>query len=229
VGNLSVGGTGKTPMVEYLLGVLEGHRVAVLSRGYKRRSKGFLLADASSTVLDLGDEPFQLHRKFPNLALAVDGDRRRGIETLERSVSPELILLDDAFQHRRVAPSLSILLTAHGRLYVDDWYLPTGNLRDAKGEAARADLIVVTKCPVDLSEDAREQLIRKLRPRAAQEVLFAHLAYGKRVLDGKGGGMELSALKGKRVALVTGIASPGPLLAHLESLGIAFSHFGYGD
>src|SRR5690606_23785309 len=120
LGNFSMGGTGRTPTVEYLLGSLAGQRVAVLSRGYKRTSKGFFLADASSTVLDLGDEPFQLHRKFPNLALAVDGDRRRGIETLERSVSPELILLDDAFQHRRVAPSLSILLTAHGRLYVDD-------------------------------------------------------------------------------------------------------------
>lgn len=229
VGNLSVGGTGKTPMVEFLVELLADHRVAVLSRGYKRRSKGFLLAGPQSTVFDLGDEPYQLHRKYPDLALAVDGDRLRGIAHLEDRVAPELILLDDAFQHRRVKPALSILLTAHDRPYVDDWYLPTGSLRDAKGEADRADLIVVTKCPMDLPAAAREALTARLRPHDGQRVLFAHLAYGDRILDGRGGGMELSALKGKRVALVTGIASPGPLLVHLESQDISFVHYGFGD
>lgn len=229
VGNLSVGGTGKTPMIEYLIGLLEGHRVAVLSRGYKRKSKGFVLADAHSRVIDLGDEPYQIHRKFPGIPLAVDGDRRRGISKLERLAAPELILLDDAFQHRRVRPSLSILLTTYHRPYTQDWYLPTGTLRDAKGEASRADLIVVTKCPTALSMEDRERWTAELRPRAGQRVLFAHLAYGEKVLDGAGGSMELLALKGEKVALVTGIATPGPLLAHLDSLGISYVHFGFGD
>src|SRR5690606_17191369 len=218
VGNLSVGGTGKTPMIEYLVRMLDDHRLALLSRGYKRKSKGFVLADARSSVWDLGDEPYQLHRKFPELAVAVDGDRRRGIRELQRLVSPELILLDDAFQHRRVRPALSILLTAYDKLYVDDRYLPTGSLRDAKGEASRADLILVTKCPGPLSKGQREPVVKKLAPKNGQKVLFAHLEYGDKILDGTGGSLELGELRGREVALVTGIASPGPLVEHLGSL-----------
>ncbi len=229
VGNLSVGGTGKTPMIEYLVRMLDDHRLALLSRGYKRKSKGFVLADARSSVWDLGDEPYQLHRKFPELAVAVDGDRRRGIRELQRLVSPELILLDDAFQHRRVRPALSILLTAYDKLYVDDRYLPTGSLRDAKGEASRADLILVTKCPGPLSKGQREPVVKKLAPKNGQKVLFAHLEYGDKILDGTGGSLELGELRGREVALVTGIASPGPLVEHLGSLGIAFVHFEHGD
>jgi len=229
VGNLSVGGTGKTPMIEYLVRMLEGHRLALLSRGYRRKSRGFVLAEAGSSVLDLGDEPYQLHRKFPMLAVAVDGDRRRGILALQRSVDPELILLDDAFQHRRVKPTFSILLTAYDNLYVEDWYLPTGTLRDAKGEASRADLILVTKCPGDLSPGQRELVAEKLAPKAGQKLLFASLEYGDDILDGQGGGMGLVELRGRKVALVTGIASPGPLVEHLASLGIDFVHFEHGD
>ncbi|MEX0359782.1 MAG: tetraacyldisaccharide 4'-kinase, partial [Allomuricauda sp.] len=104
VGNLSVGGTGKTPMIEYLIRTLSNHKIAVLSRGYKRKSKGFLLATPSSTVAELGDEPFQIHQKFPNISVAVDADRRNGIAQLEKMVQPDVILLDDAFQHRKVKP-----------------------------------------------------------------------------------------------------------------------------
>ena len=142
VGNLSVGGTGKTPMTEYVLRILAERNTAVLSRGYKRKSDGFYLANAKSTVLELGDEPYQIHRKFPEVAVAVDADRRNGIEKLEKLVNPEVIVLDDAFQHRKVKPTFSILLTTYQNLYVDDWYLPTGSLRDAKKEAKRADLII---------------------------------------------------------------------------------------
>lgn len=229
VGNLSVGGTGKTPMTEYLIRVLEGHRTAVLSRGYKRKSKGFLLAMPHSTVLELGDEPYQLYRKFPEVAVAVDADRRNGIGQLEEFIKPEVIVLDDAFQHRRVKPSFSILLTAYGNLYVDDWYLPTGDLRDGKKEATRADLIVVTKCPDTLSDAEREHIKKKLRPKIHQKVLFASLRYREKVFDGKGKNMELLDLKQRQVALVTGIAVPKPLVDHLASLGIPFEHFAFGD
>ncbi len=229
VGNLSVGGTGKTPMTEYLIRMLQDHRVAVLSRGYKRQSKGFVLATPHTGVLELGDEPYQLKEKFPNVAVAVDADRRNGIAQLEDFVRPEVIILDDAFQHRRVKPVFSILLTMYNALYVDDWYLPTGNLRDAKKEAQRADVIIATKCPANLSGVEREQIAKRLRANANQQVLFATLEYHNEVTDGRGKKMELLELKGKQVALVTGIASPGPLVNHLASLGIQFEHFEFGD
>ncbi|WP_317236557.1 tetraacyldisaccharide 4'-kinase [Allomuricauda sp. F6463D] len=229
VGNLSVGGTGKTPMTEYLLRLLKEHRVAVLSRGYKRKSKGFYLGSPESTVLDLGDEPYQIYRKFPRVTVAVDSDRRNGIEKLENDRNPDIIVLDDAFQHRKVKPTFSILLTSFGDLYVDDWYLPTGNLRDAKKEAERADLIIVTKCPTALDEDIRNGVISKLKPKSHQKVLFATLKYQNFVTDGQKQNILLSELKNKPLALVTGIASPGPLVEFLQSVGIHFEHFEFRD
>ncbi len=229
VGNLSVGGTGKTPMIEFLIRLLDGHKVAVLSRGYKRQSKGFLLADANSSVLDLGDEPFQMHQKFPEIAVAVDTDRNNGILQLETQVKPEVILLDDAFQHRRVKPDFSILLTAYGQLYVDDWYLPTGNLRDSKREAKRANIIIVTKCPESLLEEERLRIVEKLKPLSHQTVLFSKLEYNT-VLKGESmENLTISAIRDKKIALVTGIASPEPLVNYLKSLGLLFEHFEFGD
>ncbi len=229
VGNLSVGGTGKTPMIEYLIRLLDSHKVAVLSRGYKRQSKGFLLANVNSSVLDLGDEPYQLHQKFPKTSIAVDADRRNGIAQLETKVKPQIILLDDAFQHRRVKPNFSILLTAYGQLYVDDWYLPTGNLRDSKREARRANIIIVTKCPLQLSEEEQIAILRKLKPLPNQKVVFSKLEYNH-VLKGEGSAnLSLTAIQDKNIALVTGIASPELLVQHLKSLGLRFEHFEFGD
>lgn len=229
VGNLSVGGTGKTPMIEYLIRLLPNHKIAVLSRGYKRKSNGFLLADVKSSVGDLGDEPFQIQKKFPEISMAVDANRMNGIQQLESLVRPDIVLLDDAFQHRRVKPKFSILLTAYGKLYVNDWYLPTGNLRDHKGESKRADLIIVTKCPVEISEKEKIRITEKLKPGPYQKVLFCSLAYNNEVKSFSGETLELAALKGKRLAVVTGIASPKPLIAYLESQGLQFEHFEYGD
>ena len=229
VGNLSVGGTGKTPMIEYLIRVLEDYRVAVLSRGYKRKSKGFLMADSNSKVEDLGDEPFQMHKKFPHITLAVDSNRRRGIAQLESSLKPDIILLDDAFQHRKVKPKFSILLTAHDNLYVNDWYLPTGNLRDSKLEAKRANLVIVTKCPEDLSETDRAIILKKLKTKADQTVLFSKLVYSDMIKSNQSGTMPLLDLQNKKIALVTGIASPAPLLKYLKSKEIDFVHFEYPD
>lgn len=229
VGNLSVGGTGKTPMIEYIIRRLEGHKIAVLSRGYKRKSKGFVLAGPLCTVEDLGDEPFQLYQKFREVVVAVDADRRNGITQLRQRVKPEVILLDDAFQHRRVSPKFSLLLTAYDQLFVTDWYLPTGNLRDSKKEAKRADMIVVTKCPSTLSQVERTTIIRKLEPRPGQKVLFSSLGYKNRLKGGTNPNLMLVDLKNTKVALVTGIAEPRPLVNYLKSLEISFRHFNYPD
>ncbi len=229
IGNLSVGGTGKTPMIEYLVRLLEGHKIAVLSRGYKRKSKGFLLASPETTMLDLGDEPFQIHKKFPRITVAVDADRRNGIEQLEKRVKPQVILLDDAFQHRRVKPKYSILLTTYSNLYVKDWYLPTGSLRDAKKEAKRADLIIVTKCPPNLDQEKRSRVLHGLRPKKHQTVLFGSLIYGKHFKGENDLTMEALGLNERKLALVTGIASPGPLVSHLTQMGLKFQHLSFGD
>ncbi len=228
VGNISVGGTGKTPMTEFILRMLIDKKVAVLSRGYKRKSEGYVLADESSTVLDLGDEPFQIHKKFPQVRVAVDGDRRNGIENLERTVKPEIIVLDDAMQHRWVKPTMTILLTAYSKLYVNDWYLPTGDLRDAKIAAKRADVIVVTKCPDSISEEEKKNITLNLHPESHQKVLFACLSYADFISDGTQR-IPLSSLKKESFALVTGIASPEPLVQYLKSLGLEFEHFEFGD
>lgn len=228
VGNLSVGGTGKTPMIEYLIRLIDDKKVAVLSRGYKRKSKGFLLAEKKCSVEDLGDEPFQLFKKFPQTVIAVDADRRNGITMLQSMVKPEVILLDDAFQHRKVKPSFSILLTAYDNLFFNDWYLPTGNLRDSKLESRRADIIVVTKCPESLLEDRKISISKKLKPSTNQKVLFCSLKYANSFKN-KNGSIEISELNGKKIALVTGIASPQPLVSHLLNLGIEFKHFEFND
>lgn len=229
VGNLSVGGTGKTPMVEYLVELLsKDHKIAVLSRGYKRATKGFLLAQSGSTVRDLGDEPYQLHRKYPKITVAVDANRRRGISVLEKTVQPDVIILDDAFQHRKVKPRLSILLTPYDSLYINDWYLPTGDLRDAKNQAKRAEIIVVTKCPAMLSNKEQKEIIGALRPEPYQTVLFASLDHGDKLI-GAEDKIALATLKNKKLALVTGIANPRPLEVFLNGLGVDYEHFKYAD
>ncbi|SHJ50864.1 tetraacyldisaccharide 4'-kinase [Pseudozobellia thermophila] len=229
VGNLSVGGTGKTPMIEFLIANLRhDFDIAVLSRGYRRKSKGFLLADGTGTALTLGDEPFQVYSKFRDITVAVDADRQNGISILEKEVGPDLILLDDAFQHRKVKCSFYLLLTAFDKLYVDDTYLPTGNLRDSRKEADRADIIVVTKCPSSLSEGERDRIARKLGPKAHQEVLFSFLSYDE-TIAGPDGPCSLDDLRDRKVTLVTGIAEPSPLVGYLRGQGLAFEHLAYKD
>lgn len=229
VGNLSVGGSGKTPMVEWLLGYFEGRRkVAVLSRGYRRSSTGFLKANPGSTAADLGDEPLQLARKFPQAVVAVDSDRARGIVRLVESDAPELIVLDDGFQHRRVRPRASLLLTAWDALYPDQGYLPSGDLRDHKTQARRADLIVVTKCPEDPGPETRDKILRKLRPLPHQKLVFATLAYDL-PRDASGASVAWESLGARPFTLVTGIARPQPLLDYLEKKGVAFTHLAFAD
>ncbi len=225
---MSVGGTGKTPMIEFLILLFQDScNIAVLSRGYKRKSKGFLIGREESTVEELGDEPFQISSKFPKVVVAVDGNRTRGILELKKQVKPDVILLDDAFQHRKVKPGYSILLTKYSNLYTDDRYLPTGDLRDGKKEARRADAIVVTKCPSSLSQIERDTITRRLGPTKDQQVFFSSLAYDLPVRDTTTVPWEdLMALK---VTLVTGIASPEPLVRFLRSQGLVFEHLRFRD
>jgi len=229
IGNLNVGGTGKTPMIELLISLLQNqYKVAVLSRGYRRKSKGFVLGTVDSTVADLGDEPFQIHSKFEKVQVAVDANRQNGISILERDIKPDVILLDDAFQHRKVKPGFSILLTAYDNLYSSDWYLPTGNLRDSRREARRADILVVTKNPPESSESEQSKIKHKLGPRAHQKMVFSYLDYDEN-LYGTGLLKCIDELKGIKLTLVTGIANPKPLVYFLEENGISYEHLAFKD
>lgn len=227
VGNLSVGGTGKTPMIEFLIRSLQNDfQLAVLSRGYRRKSNGFQLAGKASTVEQLGDEPFQIYKKFDEITLAVDANRTNGIRNLEKMAKPDIILLDDAFQHRKVQASLNILLTAHDNLYSTDVFLPTGSLRDAKKQADRANIVVVTKCPEQLT--TKDMSVIKKTMGRHENVFFTMLSYGEK-LRSASRHIAFSALIGKKISLVTGIANPKPLISHLKSLGILFRHFEFKD
>lgn len=229
VGNLRVGGTGKTPMVEYLLGFLkETHQVAVLSRGYKRKTSGFLLASDGSNAETLGDEPFQYFSKFKEVFVAVDENRQRGIDTLLRLKNPDVIVLDDAFQHRKVKAGLNILLTAYGDLYVNDFLLPAGNLRDLVSRAAQAQIIMVTKCPESLSNENMLQIRKRLNLNENQQLFFSTVVYESFVYseDEK---VLLKDFCQKPFTLVTGIANAAPLVAFLEKNDARFEHLKYND
>lgn len=229
VGNLSVGGTGKTPMIEYLIdGLKASYGVAVLSRGYRRRSSGFVLAKPESTVKEIGDEPYQIHLKYPDITVAVDADRSHGIRALQESIKPDVILLDDAFQHRKVRPTFALLLTSCDRLYAKDWYLPTGDLRDGKREAKRADLIVVTKCSKQLSKSDQERIIKILKPKTTQQVLFCYYQYSEH-LKGNKRSITLDEYPDKKITLVTGIANAKPLVDYLIGKGFDLEHLEFKD
>lgn len=229
IGNLSVGGTGKTPMIEFLVSQFkDSYALVVLSRGYGRKTKGFLEATPNSKVEEIGDEPFQIYSKFPEIKVVVDEDRSNAISRIEKEFKSDLILLDDAYQHRKVTPSVSILLTTCQNLYSDDWYLPTGNLRDSKREAKRADIIVVTKCPSDISVVEQKKIVGKLKSEFHQEVLFSYLEYGKSIV-GENDNISLEDYKNQEITLVTGIANPRPLQDYLTSKNVKFEHLKYKD
>ncbi len=213
VGNLAVGGTGKTPHVEHLIRLLQDrHAVAVLSRGYRRRTKGFVLASPHSTAADIGDEPLQMHRKFPAVTVAVDADRRHGIrQLLEQETPPSVILLDDAYQHRYVKAGLRILLTDYRRRFSRDLMLPAGRLREPRSGKRRADIVVVTKCPSTLSEDERQAIARELALDNRQALFFSRIEYAPIEPLGGGAPIPLDTLGNHHLLLLTGIANPAPM------------------
>lgn len=205
VGNLAIGGTGKTPHVEALIRMLAPHyRVAVLSRGYRRRTRGFVLADEHATARTIGDEAMQLFMKYPDVRIAVCEDRVRGVRQLQKQC-PELdvILLDDAFQHRRLQAGLNILLTAYDRLYRDDHLLPWGRLRDLKQRALKAHAIIVTNCPDDMLPIDRRVVDNHLRLPAYMRLYFSRIRYGEIGMQG-------------RPLVVTGIANPHYLMQYVS-------------
>lgn len=231
VGNLSVGGTGKTPQIEYLIRLLSiGKRLAILSRGYKRNTTGFLSVNTTHTAKDVGDEPLQYFKKFKNLQVAVDENRVHGIEQLLASkYPPEIILLDDAFQHRKVTAGFSIVLTKYDDLFVDDFLLPTGNLRESRRGAKRADTLIVTKCPEEISNEEREQLTKKIRKYFQKSIFFSTIGYASVLKSNQNQEILLSELLLYDILLVTGIANSSPLVAYLESKKCRVQHLNFPD
>ena len=218
VGNLSVGGTGKTPQIEYLIRLLsERYSIATLSRGYKRKSDGFILANANATAATLGDEPFQFFQKFPSIQVAVDADRKNGIEQLlAQEKKPQVILLDDAFQHRKVKAGFYILLTAYDDLFVEDYMLPTGNLRESRSGAQRADIIVVTKCPTTVTEAVQTQIKQSIKAYSNATVFFSTIAFDEQV-HSNAKSILVSEIQQSSCVLLAGIAKPDSFFDYLKN------------
>lgn len=211
VGNLAVGGTGKTPMVEYIIQLLQDkYKVATLSRGYKRKTKGFSIADDKTISEDIGDEPMQIHNKFPDVTVAVAEERVMGIpQLLYEKPATQVIILDDAFQHREVNAGLNILLTDSKNLYSQDFLLPAGNLRDVKSSSGRADIIIVTKCEPDISDKEKQNIIQQLNPLNSQKIYFTAIEY--KSLFHLFSQKEYQLDNSCSALLVTGIANPEPV------------------
>ncbi len=219
VGNLTYGGTGKTPHIEYLIRLLTPKMfAATLSRGYGRESNGFILASKRSNVKYIGDEPLQFLKKFEGIKVAVDEKRSRGIQTLlEKYPDLHVILLDDAFQHRYVKPGLSILLTDYHRPYTEDMILPSGTLREFSAGASRADIIIVTKTPKIFSPITRRRIIEDMKPKPRQRVYFSYIKYTDPVPVFDTPDLVFPA-KATNILLFTGIANDYPLREHLERM-----------
>lgn len=226
IGNLSVGGTGKTPHTELILSLLKDNfKPAVLSRGYGRKTKGYLLASENSTAAEIGDEPKQIKTHFPNIPVAVCEKRPLGVTHLLKEVQPEVIVLDDAFQHRAITGSLNIIITPHHNLFTRDFILPAGNLRESRSNKHRADIIIVSKCPADLTQKEKDAILSEINPSEKQEVYYSGIKY----LPAKKISGNSDAPKSKKGILVTGIVNPAPLAEHLKSVGYELELVSYPD
>jgi tetraacyldisaccharide 4'-kinase len=223
VGNLTVGGTGKTPHTEYLVELLKkDFKVATLSRGYKRATSDFRIATPSSTPLEIGDEPLQIARKYPEMIVAVDRNRAEGIgRIMEEAPDTEVIILDDGFQHRKVKPGLALLLSDFGRPFYKDHMLPYGNLREYRSNARRADLMLITKCPKNLNPVQKRLVLKETDKAPYQKLFFTSIAYKAPVpvfgsIDKDIRYFDLTRCSGSGIVLLTGIANPGPLKEYLQ-------------
>ena len=238
VGNITVGGTGKTPHVEYLIRLMKDKmNVAVLSRGYKRKSSGYVLSDKDTPMRMIGDEPYQIKQKFPDITVAVDKKRTRGIKNLTEEgngLDVDVILLDDAFQHRYVKPGINILLVDYHRLVIYDRLLPAGRLREPVRAKDRADIVIITKCPKDLKPMEFRVITKAMKLYPYQQLFFSSHDYDapravfkdvakQNELEG------LNALDGKNIMLLTGIASPEQLMHDLKELKSQITPLTFGD
>jgi tetraacyldisaccharide 4'-kinase len=228
VGNLAVGGTGKTPMVEYLIRLLQrDYNTATLSRGYKRKTEGFAIAGLNTTALDIGDEPMQFHQKYPEVTVAVGEERLVAIpQLLHDKPETQVIILDDAFQHRSVRAGLNILLTEYKNLYTRDLMMPAGDLRDVRLSSKRADIIIVTKCP-KLTEEEKENLRREINPSSTQQLFFTEIVYAKPYHLFTKALSDISPATA--ILLVCGIANPKPLKEFLTEHVHTYDMLRYPD
>lgn len=229
VGNLAVGGTGKSPMVEYLVETLkDDYNIATLSRGYKRKTKGYALANENTTALEIGDEPMQFHTKFPDVAVAVGEERIVAIpQLLHDKPDTEVIVLDDAFQHRYINAGLNILLTECSNLFYRDWFLPSGDLRDQRRSYKRAEIIVVTKCPSTITEEEKNNIAKGIKLTGKQQLFFTCMSYYKpyHILTKE----TVSIGSNVSVLLVCGIANPKPLKNYISSHCASYDEILYND
>lgn len=221
IGNLTIGGTGKTPHTEYLIRLLNNHKLAVLSRGYGRKTRGFIQANTDSTASEIGDEPFQIHQKFPKIIVAVDEKRAEGISLLQKEVNPDVILLDDAYQHRYVKAGLNILLTDYNRLITRDSLLPAGRLREPVSQKNRAHLIVVTKCPASNfpANNPQEcaEIRKELRLKSNQKLFFSTIKYREPKSVYTTAKISWKSISNETsVLILAGIANPTPLLQEVQ-------------
>ena len=233
IGNLAVGGTGKTPMVEYMIRLFQTDcRVATLSRGYRRKTKGYLNsdnADVKVTAATFGDEPTQLHHKFPDVQVVVCEDRAEGLRQLEHAATPpDIVLLDDAYQHLSVRCDLNLLLTDYARPYYNDFPMPAGRLREFPSAAANADIVIVTKCPQSLTKEEAESIRQKLKLSDTQRCFFTTLAYGEPVAATVAA-QNRSLTSSTPLILLTGIANPKPLYDEIKSHFTDIELIAYGD
>lgn len=236
VGNITVGGTGKTPHIEYIVNLLrESKKIAVLSRGYKRQKKGFIVASEESKSSEIGDEPRQIKRKFPDIGMAVDTNRVQGVEKLMKGAAgfdPDVVLLDDAFQHRYVRPGLSILLVDYNRPIEKDYLLPYGRLRESMHEKKRANIIIVTKTPKELKPIDRRIIDKEMKLFPYQSLYFTYLKYGDltRIFE-RDNPFSFSDMQENKYSalLITGIANPVPLKEHLQQYFEGIEHLRFSD
>jgi len=226
VGNISLGGTGKTPMIDLLINHFQNKKVVVLSRGYGRKSKGLIHANSNSTALQIGDEPKQLLDTHPEIELVVSESRVKGMQYIESQIKPDLVLLDDAFQHRSLKAKVNILLTTYSKPYFKDYYLPLGTLRDHRISVKRADMLVVTKAPKQVCITDKSEF--KSQFSTTKPIHFAHLEYAEQCI-GEVNTLSVEELKNLKVNLVTGIANPRPLLDYLVQKGIEVTYFDFKD
>ena len=234
VGNITVGGTGKTPFAEYLIGRFsETASCALLSRGYGRETKGVVVAGNSSTFSDIGDEPMQMKMKFPNLAVVVAEKRTLGMETLLNQPNPpEIVIMDDAYQHRYVKPGFSVLIMDYFRPVWKDFCLPAGNLRESKKGIKRADVIIINKCPANLTPDEAQSIKEKLNPENKQSLFFTSINYKEPVsLTGKSDKTFRQVVESKKTPLVAvaGIGNPEPFFEMAKKFGAPVKTFRFRD
>jgi tetraacyldisaccharide 4'-kinase len=231
IGNITVGGTGKTPHVEYLLNLLSNKlNTATLSRGYKRKTKGFKYVDIISSSHEVGDEPLQLKLKYPKVQVAVDADRVNGVSRLiYENPDLDIIILDDAFQHRWLNPGLMVLLIDYNRLVTRDYFLPLGRLRDSLREKRRADIILVTKCPNDLSQEQQESITKELRVDLKQSIYYTTMVYGEPKPIFKNFETGLTLNSDQEIFAFAGIANPTFFFSYIRSKAKLIESYTFPD